>query len=65
VGPPPLTIPPIPTIDNGIVIPEPELMLKTCSYRGKLQVLIKWKHQPPAQSSWEDAELFQQLYPKF
>jgi len=55
----------MPTIHNGAAVPEPELMLKSRLHRGHLQVLIKWKHQPSAESSWEDAELFQKLYPTF
>ena len=50
---------------KGAVVLEPDLMLKSRLYWGQLQVLIKWKNQPAAESSWEDAELFQNLYPKF
>jgi len=50
---------------KGAAVPEPDLMLKSMSYRGQLQVLIKWKNQLAAESSWEDAELFPKLYPKF
>ena len=55
----------VPTMHDGAAVPEPELMLKSRLHRGQLQVLIKWKNQPPAESSWEDAELFQRVYPKF
>ena len=55
----------VPSMHEGATIPEPDLMLKSRLYRRQLQVLIKWKNQPAAESSWEDAELFQKLYPKF
>lgn len=64
-GLPPTTSLPIPMIDDGIAILEPELMLKNRVISGRLQVLIKWKNQPSIESSWEDAETFQKLYPKF
>ena len=64
-GIPPTTALPIPMIDDGIAIPEPELMLRNRVISGRLQVLIKWKNQPSIESSWEDAKTFQKLYPKF
>ena len=50
---------------NGVAVPEPELMLKTRLHQGNHQVFIKWKHQLAAEASWEDAELFKQIYPTF
>lgn len=40
-------------------------MLRNRVISGRLHVLIKWKNQPSVESSWEDAETFQKLYPKF
>jgi hypothetical protein len=52
-GPPPSNPLPMPTIYNGVTVPEPELVLKSGLHRGHLQVLIKWKHQPAAELSCE------------
>ena len=64
-GAPPSEPGQVPTMHEGAAVLEPDLMLKSRLYRGQLQVLIKWKNQPAAESSWEYAELFQKLYPKF
>ena len=64
-GPPPTEPAQLPTLHEGTAVPEPELMLKSRIYRGQLQILIKWKNQPAAESSWEDAELFREVYPEF
>jgi hypothetical protein len=40
-------------------------MLKSRINRAQLQILIKWKNQPAAESSWEDAKLFKEVYPEF
>lgn len=64
-GPPPTEPLWMPTVHNGVAVPKPELMLKSRLHRGQLQVLIKWKNQPAVESSWDDAELFQELYPTF
>lgn len=57
-GTPPLEPGQVPTMHEGGVVPEPDLMLKSRLYQGQLQVLIKWKNQPAMESSWEDAKLF-------
>lgn len=64
-GTPPSKPGQVPTMHEGAAVLEPDLMLKSRLQWGQLQVLIKWKNQPVAESSWEDAELFQKLYPKF
>jgi hypothetical protein len=61
----PMEPPQMPPMHNGTAVLELELMLKSRLHWGQLQVLIKWKNQPVAESSWEDAELFQKVYPDF
>jgi hypothetical protein len=64
-GPPPTEPTQLPTIHDGTAVPDPELMLKSRINRGQLQILIKWKNQPAAESSREDAKLFKEVYSEF
>jgi hypothetical protein len=41
------------------------MMLKAQAKGNKIKILIKWKDQPAADSSWEGLDYFRQLYPKF
>jgi hypothetical protein len=47
---PPSTLPPLPTMHEGATVLELEKIIKARLYRGNLQVLIKWKDQPPTSS---------------
>jgi hypothetical protein len=55
----------LPTMDDGVALPESESMLKAWAKDNKIEVPIKWKDQPAADSSWEGLDYFRQLYPKF
>jgi hypothetical protein len=52
-------------MDDGVALPELESMLKARAKNNKIEILIKWKNQPTADSSWEGLDYFRQLYPKF
>jgi hypothetical protein len=52
-------------MDDGVALPEPESMLKARAKDNKIEILIKWKDQPAADSSWKGLDYFRQLYPKF
>jgi hypothetical protein len=55
----------LPIMDDAVALPEPEPMLKARAKDNKIEILIKWKDQPAADSSWEELDYFRQLYPKF
>jgi hypothetical protein len=63
VGDPPAAPPPLPTIHNGAVEPEPERAVRTRLARGVPQVLVQWKGEPASSSTWEDLETFRVKYP--
>jgi hypothetical protein len=64
-GPAPTEPGELPTMNNGVALPEPESMLKARANGDKIEVLIKWKDQLVADSSWEEIGHFRKLYPKF
>lgn len=65
VGEPPATPPPLPVVHHGAIDPEPERAVRTRIARGVRQVLIRWKGEPVASSTWEDLDAFSAKYPAF
>jgi len=65
VGAPPATPPPLPAVHHGAISPEPERAVRTRVARGVRQVLIRWKGEPVASSTWEDLDAFSAKYPVF
>jgi hypothetical protein len=64
-GPPTTESGELPTMNDGVALPELESMLKARANGDKIEVLIKWKDQPATDSSWEEIGHFKKLYPKF
>ncbi|WVZ90257.1 hypothetical protein U9M48_036572 [Paspalum notatum var. saurae] len=64
-GAPPDTTPPLPPLLHGAITPEPERAVKLRVARGVRQVLIQWKDQSPASSTWEDVDSFTTQFPAF
>ena len=65
VGEPPAAPPPLPTVHNGAVVPEPDRAVRARVARGVRQVLIRWKGQPAASATWEDLDSFRDKFPAF
>jgi hypothetical protein len=64
-GTPPASLGQLPPIKHGCTCIEPEEVSKSRLARGRCQLLVKWKGQDAASSSWVDAEEFLELYPAF
>ena len=65
VGTPPDAPPPMLVIHHGAVVPEPEWAMCTPLARGARQVLIQWKGEPAALTTWEDIDSFIEHHPNF
>jgi len=57
--------PPLPPIHYGAVALEPERAVRYRLARGVRQVLVQWKGQSAAASTWEDVEAFAAKHPHF
>jgi hypothetical protein len=65
VGTPPANPPALPQIHNGDVVPEPDHVVRSRLARGVRQLLVHWKGEPAASTTWEDADSFIERYPSF
>jgi hypothetical protein len=63
VGDPPASPPPLPNIHHGAVTPELEQVVRARLSRGVRQVLVHWKGQSMASTTWEDLDTFRDKYP--
>jgi hypothetical protein len=64
-GTPPVTPGQLLPIKHGQACVVPEEVSKSHLARGRRQLLVRWKGQDTASSSWVDVEEFQSLYPTF
>jgi transposase InsO family protein len=60
---PPDAPPPLPPVQHGAVVPEPEQVVRRRVARGVPRVLVHWKGQSAASATWEDAAPFYAKYP--
>jgi hypothetical protein len=65
VGVLPAALPPLPNIHHGAVEPEPDQVVRVRMARGVRQVLVHWKGQSAASTTWEDLDSFRDKYPDF
>jgi hypothetical protein len=65
VGTPPATPPALPQIHNGVDVLEPDHVLRYHLARGVRQLLVHWKGEPSASTTWEDTDSFINRYPSF
>jgi hypothetical protein len=65
VGTPPSSPPALPPIHHGAVVPAPDKITAARMARCVRQVLVKWKGEPSASSSWEDFDDFRARFPTF
>ena len=64
-GTPPAAPPPLPAVHHGALAPEPARAVRSRLARGVRQVLIQWKCESAASSTWEDVDAFRAKYPSF
>jgi hypothetical protein len=55
----------LPPLHNGAVVPQPERVVKARLARGVRQILVRWKGESTASSTWEDLDSFIDRYPEF
>jgi hypothetical protein len=65
VGTSPANPPALPQIHNGVVVLEPDHVLRSRLARGVCQLLVHWKGEPAASATWEDADTFIERYHSF
>jgi hypothetical protein len=65
VGAPPSSIPELPKLLLGAVVPEPERVVRSRLARGVKEVLVRWKGQPASAATWEDWDEFIAKHPSF
>ena len=64
-GTPPAAPPPLPQVHHGAIAPEPERAVRYRLARGVRQVLVQWKGESAASSTWEDVDTFRATHPAF
>jgi hypothetical protein len=64
-GTPPTDPPALPPLHHGAIAPEPARVVRFCLARGVHQVLVQWKGESAASTTWEDIEPFCAKYPAF
>jgi len=64
-GTPPAEIPPLPPLQHGRVVPEPESVIRSRLARGQRDLLVRWKGAPATDSSCVLLEEFQQQFRSF
>ena len=65
VGAPPATLPALPPIHHGAVVPEPLRVERARLARGVRQILVHWRGELPESATWEDLDTFCAMYPAF
>jgi hypothetical protein len=64
-GTPPATVPRLPPIKHGRVLPQPEKVLRARLNRGVWEILVQWMGQAAADATWELVIEFKDAYPSF
>jgi hypothetical protein len=64
-GTPPATVPRLPPIKHGRVLPQPEKVLRARLNRGMWEILVQWMGQAAADATWELVIEFKDAYPSF
>jgi hypothetical protein len=64
-GVPPVQTPPLPPLEHGRVVIQPEKVLQGRLARGRREVLVRWAGTPAAESSWVDLDIFREQFPAF
>jgi hypothetical protein len=64
-GTPPAAPPPLPLVHHGAIASKLERAVRYRLARGVRQVLVQWKGESVASSSWEDVDTFRAKYPAF
>jgi hypothetical protein len=65
VGTPPESTLELPELLHGVVVPEPERVVRSRLARGIREVLVHWKGQLASAATWEDWEDFIAKHPSF
>jgi hypothetical protein len=58
-------MPPLPPLQNGRLLPQPERVLHACLHRGVWHVLVHWEGISTAEATWEPLDGFRAEHPSF
>lgn len=64
-GAPPAAVPPLPPLQHGRVLPQPERVLGSRQRRGDWHVLVQWAGMPAEEATWELVTALRAAYPSF
>jgi hypothetical protein len=64
-GVPPSSVPPLPAIMRGHVVPTPEAVVHTQPTQASWEVLVRWQGHTMGEATWETIENFKEAYPEF
>jgi hypothetical protein len=64
-GTPPSSVPPLPALVRGRVVPTPEAVVHARPTQDSWEVLVRWQDRPTSKATWETIEHFKEAYPEF
>jgi hypothetical protein len=64
-GPAPPSVPPLPPIVRGKVVPQPDHVLRARPTSSSWELLVQWTDCSAAEATWESLEQFKEAYPEF
>jgi hypothetical protein len=64
-GPAPPSVPPLPPIVRGKVVPQPDQVLRARPTSSSWELLVQWTDCSAAEATWESLEQFKEAYPEF
>jgi hypothetical protein len=65
IGVAPESLPPLPDINHGRALPEPEQIVRARLNHGSWELLVHWMGREPSETLWESLEGFKDAYPSF
>ena len=64
-GDPPASTPPLPPLQRGRPLQQPERVLRSSLRRGAWHILVQWANMPASEATWEPVEAFRATHPSF
>ena len=65
IGTPPTSTPPLPPLQHGRPLLQPERVLRSRLQRGSWHILVQWAGLPPSEATWEPMDGFRVAHPSF
>ena len=64
-GDPPASTPPLPPLQHGRLLHQPERVLRSSLRRGAWHILVQWANMPASEATWEPVDAFRAAHPSF